>query len=173
MTLHDILARRVRFDPDTGCRIWIGGFDNGIPCAWIDGKKWAVRRYLIEQTTGEPLPRGHRATTTCGRQDCVALEHSAAKTPGWILHALLRRGLLHGPIWRARVTATKQAQCGKLTPERAKELRARYRAGGVRQEDLAVEFNVSQQIVSRVVRNRSYKNGVTPLAALVQQQVSR
>jgi DNA-binding MarR family transcriptional regulator len=55
---------------------------------------------------------------------------------------------------RGRANRPRGAAHGlsKLTEEQVLEMRARYAAGGVRQQDLAEAFGVTQALVGRIVR---------------------
>lgn len=46
----------------------------------------------------------------------------------------------------------------KLTADQVQSIRDRYAAGGVKQSDLAVEFGILQQQVSRIVRRTSWRD---------------
>lgn len=44
----------------------------------------------------------------------------------------------------------------RLTPEQVAEIRRRFAAGGIFQRDLAAEFGVRQQQISRIVNNKTW-----------------
>lgn len=55
------------------------------------------------------------------------------------------------------ITGERHPQA-KLTQAQAEEIRARYRAGGVTQKTLGVEFGLSDVAVGRIVRGIGYKS---------------
>lgn len=94
-----------------------------------------------------------------------------------VMRAMVGRGLSHADIaWLMKLSkgAVRHALTGlnwghlpqnapsfaawtKLTPDKAREIRTLYAAGGVSQADLARAFSVDNSVISRVVRGEIWR----------------
>lgn len=100
-----------------------------------------------------PIPPGMVVMHVCDNPPCINVEHLRLGTVADNVRDMDRKG-------RRRTVAHPGERNGnaKLSGARVRKLRDRY-ASGARQVDLAEEFGISQQLVSRVVRGEVW-NGM-------------
>ena len=68
--LLELVRHRSRWTPT--CHVWEGAkTKTGHPAVYIDGKQYRLWRLLAEVGVGHT----NRVVSTCGRKDCVNLEH--------------------------------------------------------------------------------------------------
>jgi len=140
------------------CWVWEGA-DNGRGAPKY--RRQLVRRVLFQHTKGE-IPAGKYVSTCCGTHLCVNPEHLKIRT---------RAEVARETNARPSVKARKMANCakanqptmGKITMQIAEEIRARPEEGKL----LAVEYNISPSLVSKVRRYMAWKPTANPFAGLL------
>ena len=117
------------------------------PCKFLD-KKPGVHGYVQLPPNGEyahrkawelvngPIPEGVKLRHMCDNRACVEVTHL---TPG------THQDNMDDMVERGRSTA-------KFTPDQLDEIRARYRAGGITQQQLADELGVSISTINYALR---------------------
>lgn len=65
--------------PD-GCRIWRGSKVKGYPVVSVKSKRSDYVRRLGYETLVGPIPKGMKVAATCGKRDCVELDHWILRT---------------------------------------------------------------------------------------------
>lgn len=148
--------------PELGpCHVWTAGcFDNGYGVFWLQGQNQKAHRvafFLAHGRWPEPCACHH-----CDHRACVNPAHLFEGTNADNLADMLakgrqasgdRNGMRMHPERRPR---GEQQGNAKLAEQDVRDIRANYALGGVRQQDLAERFRVSQITISRVVRGASW-----------------
>lgn len=166
-TADQLLARTV--DSGGDCRLWNGSHNGGLtPSPKVRYKDEAglwqhgsVRRMVYEQHHGVKLPATVLVTVTCESSLCIHPGHLAETTKGAVSRKTLARPDVKVRHRRGLEIAHQPA--GKLSPEKAANLRAR------RDEDadaLALEFGVSRSLVFKVWQNQAWRDHANPFAGL-------
>lgn len=153
--LHRI---RRRCNDDAGCWLWTGYCDKGVmPVISINGSPTTVRRTVYRLAVGE-IRTGFEVVGTCERVKCVAPEHLKQ-----ISKAQRRRELTarRSPASLIRLTSANRVRQGKLTMEKAREIRASDEPT----KDLAERYGVSSTLIGYVRRGISWAEP-SPFAGL-------
>lgn len=147
------LLARTR-DGEGGCLIWTGAKNGeGYPLAQVDGRMRSVRRVLLEQLRGEPLPKQMVAVTRCGCSDCILPDHLRAAAHS----ANMARAVGRKPIdVRARMAIARRRTAPKLTLARARDVRLAVAAGEPRVA-VAARMGVSVGMVNQIVRGAAWR----------------
>lgn len=146
-----------RLGPDE-CWRWTGAlFEKGHAQFWdgtylpsgsprmVIASRWAYKHFI------EPIPPGMYVLHHCDIADC--------QNPNcWFLGTIGDNNRDRHRKGRTVLPDNRGVNHGmaKLTMEQVQEIRERYAAGGVKQSDLAAEFGVLQQQISRIVRRTSW-----------------
>ncbi len=149
--------RVTKVNDATSCWPWTGSIDRygygylGEGGSVRNGAKYIKAHRVVWELTYGPIPNGLQVLHHCDDPQCCRPDHLFLGTNldnAKDRHAKGRdpRGEKHGNA--------------KLTDEAVREIRRRYAAGGISQQNLADEFGVNQTIVSDVVR-RVYWQHVT------------
>ena len=145
--------RKVRKGP--GCWEWTGHRnEKGYGLIRVGGKDEGslyAHRVSYELAKG-PLGEGMCALHTCDNPPCVRPDHLFAGT---------QRDNIDDMVAKGRSTRGERHPQAKLSLAEVEEVRRRYVAGGVYQDDLGAAFGISQSQVSEIVRGISW--GGTPL----------
>jgi hypothetical protein len=115
------------------------------------GRNDHAHRVALQIDLGIDLRPDQYACHTCDNKICVNPAHlylGDARTNR--VDAVVRGLARYNPL---RGDAHMQA---RLTTSQVIELRARYAAGGIRQDDLAAAFGVSQASISRAIRRECW-----------------
>ncbi|MFD0208956.1 hypothetical protein ACFVH9_07450 [Streptomyces hirsutus] len=122
------------------------------PTAKVNGKGMNASRAVWVLAKGDPGSLVVRHTCHRGDEGCINLRHLKTGTQADNLRDMDEAG--------RRVTGERRGgKCRrptKLSERKAAEIRSRYQAGGARQIDLAKEYNVSQAVISSVVRGANW-----------------
>jgi hypothetical protein len=109
---------------------------NGYGTILGDGKRHYAHRVSYEIADG-PIPEGLDVCHHCDNPPCINPAHLFLGTATDNARDMAAKG-------RAGITS-------KITPAQAEEIRVRYRAGGILQRELAVEYGLSQPTVSEIL----------------------
>jgi HNH endonuclease len=141
--------------PD-GCWPWTGAPDqDGYGIFWDGtyrengaGHYVRVTRWTFEQFVG-PIPDRQQVLHHCDNPPCVNPVHlftGTVKTNHEDREVKGRGRRMHG--------ATHVES--KLTDDQVREIRTRYAAGGISQRALSLEFGVSNQLISGIIRRAKW-----------------
>lgn len=121
------------------------------PTALVDGKAMNASRAVWVIAKGDPGALCVLHTCHRGDEGCINLRHLKLGSQAQNMADMDEAG-------RRRTADRAGESNGRhvLKEEEAVEIRRRYRAGVVRQVDLADEFNVAQPTVSRIVRGERW-----------------
>ncbi|MGH2465391.1 MAG: HNH endonuclease [Candidatus Limnocylindrales bacterium] len=92
-----------------------------------------------------PIPTGQWVLHHCDNPPCVRPDHLFLGDQAANMRDAHEKGRMHPGEAHGR---------HKLTEAEVLDIRIRYRAGGVRQIDLAAEFNVNRTTISAIVRRQ-------------------
>lgn len=134
-------------EPDE-CWMWNGG-------GWPQGVFWFRGQCVVASRFAFLVAHGYwpamQALHTCDHGGCVNPKHiydgSHAEN---MRDREVRNRHLHAPT------------TPKLTMDQAREIRARYAAGGVTYKKLSLEYGLSQAQLSHLIRGISYREEVRP-----------
>ncbi len=136
-----VFSRGVRVN---GCLV-LPGQQRTYPYVCDEAKRTVRLTRYVFQRVHHALDPGEQVLHHCDNPPCFDPEHLFAGTIADNMRDMMAKGRRQ----YRRGTAHAQA---KLTAEQRTEIKRRYLAGGVRQTDLAHEFDVGQAFISRVVR---------------------
>lgn len=132
-----------KFDKGDGCWEWkTGKFTQGYGCFKLNGKDRKAHILSLEWHAGPHPPDKPHALHSCDNPPCVNPAHLR-----WGSH----QENMDDKIARGRHGNTK------ISAEDAKDIRNKYKAGGVSQKALASEYGLSQQHISDIVRRKRRK----------------
>lgn len=146
---------------DCGCLIWTGAKTAGNPMMRYNEKNTTARRAIWEHFNG-PIPDGKVIKNTCECQDCVNIEHLELTTYQSIAKKCGKLGLMSGPLRSAKIATTKRKKYSALTEQQVKEIRQSDETG----RSFSQRFGVSENLVSKIRTNKSWKQFSTPWAGL-------
>lgn len=139
-----------------GCLIWQQALTGaGYPAASWEGRVLNVRPLAYDQI-GPGGRNGRLLVMTCHNKQCVEVQHMALKCKSGVAK--------HNPSsyaarrdFAADIKRRDNAPARKLTIEQARAIRARL-AAGERQVDLAREFSVRKDCISRIWTGKAWKD---------------
>lgn len=138
-----------RGNPDS-CWNWTGPLSaNGYGRTYPLGKHKYAHRFAWEITNGE-IPDGLLVCHHCDNRACCNPAHLFLGTNNDNLQDMYQKG-------RHRTVKGEDSGRHKLTAAQVAEIRARYKAGGVLQRDLAKEMGVKPMQISRIVNRKQWK----------------
>lgn len=133
-----------------GHAVWRGSCTgDGRPIWRCGGRERPVRQLVYELRTGEPVPQGKMACWTCDVERCVSHVKAMTKQERGALSA--SRGKFRTPERIAAVMRGQRKRVGKMTMERAEQLRERRRQGATYHQ-LAAEFGIHCSLAHRIVK---------------------
>lgn len=135
------------------CWEWIGGtYGNGYGALRIDGVVEAAHRVAFTIAYGN-IQKGLHVLHTCDRGLCVRPGHLYAGTP--LQNARDREKRARGNHARG-VANGKRTHPPKLSETAAAKIYDLYTSGRMNQYELAAVYNVSQPMISNIVRGRAW-----------------
>ncbi len=152
--VHDNIEDRLTnyIDKTDTCWNWIGyKNDHGYGLISIGrGKQTRAHRFMYERYKGT-IPKDMKVLHSCDNPACVNPEHLSIGTQKDNVKDMMNRGRggyksFHG----------ESHHMSKLTDEKVKQIRDLWDKGGVYQSQLAKQFGVSQQVISKVVNYKAW-----------------
>ncbi len=156
-----LLSRiRRRIVEDGDCWNWTGAFrKKTIPVISFDGKKGAVRRFILDDLGIDSAHR-HLATHTCDNFRCVNPDHVAAMTRKTVARRAYPQA---NDLLRRRKLADAARKRSKITMEIAQKIRE---AQGLYRE-VAARFDVTYGVVARIRRGETWNSLDNPFIQLL------
>ena len=158
--IHTITTLKERTIEDGDCWEWTGYCANGTPSVSHAGKMISVRR-LFTELLGGKLREGYYVPK-CGNKLCVNPDHIAYNDPKQHMRKAARVAL-KSPTRRLKIQIHKRATVGKLTQEKADEIRSSSEASRV----LAAKYGVDKSIICRIKNGQAWVNLSNPFAGLI------
>ncbi len=125
---------------ETGCWIWVGAIrPEGYGDFWLNGKVIGAHRASLILFKG-PIPEGMQACHACDVRCCVNPYHLFAGTRVDNMQDALKKGRM-------------PTSSAKLTHEQAEAIRSSPKRGF----EMAIEYGVSQNIISRIRNGTHYQ----------------
>lgn len=133
------------------CLIWKGRTANGSPQihAGNDNRPRyiQVRRFVFEQSSGEPLGANLHPVMTCRDPKCVSFGHMKPMTTKQISRLAAKEGRCSSLQKNAAIAAGRRRSCAvKLNIEIARAIRASDEPGPV----LAARYGVNRSLIPRI-----------------------
>ncbi|WP_295541042.1 HNH endonuclease [uncultured Pseudacidovorax sp.] len=152
--LLESIQSRCREDAD--CWIWLGTAHRGVtPKMVFNGDPAGVRRLAYLAARGR-VRNGYEVICNCGTKLCCNPEHLTT-----VSRAERRRRMPHPQVASAAMVAANRLRQGKLTMEKAREIRASDEPHPV----LAERYGVTPQLISLVRLHKAWKEP-SPFAGL-------
>lgn len=147
------------------CKVWTGPMtSDGRPQAHINRKRSVpIRRLVLEERTGEPVPKGRYACCTCDTYGCV--NHVAALTRKEQMELASKQGKLNVHSRSVKQRQIKRASAPKMTMEKANLLRERRKQGATLHE-LADEFGIHFSLADRICKGTAWAPDLPPVQVL-------
>jgi len=124
------------------CDEWTGKRDkDGYGYFYHKGRTWSAHRLAWETRRG-PIPKGLHVLHRCDNPPCWEVRHLFLGTQADNNRDMVAKG----------------RNSAKLTAAEVTKIRKRYAEGGVTQQQLAAEYGVGQQEISRIVRGINWRH---------------
>ena len=134
------------------CWLWLGKKDrHGYGRLHVDGKDVFSHRYCWELLHG-PIPYGHELLHDCPGGDnpaCCNPTHLRVGTHAENMADAVKKG---------QHKKGENRPNAKLTETLVRQIRDKYKAGGVSHNQLAKEFGVSQLVICYVINRKTWKH---------------
>lgn len=142
-------AENTRREP-CGCLIWTGKLDrNGYGLVSEKRQRWSFAHRVAWRVRHGDWPSGV-LMHACDTPACVEVDHLSDVAPVDNVHDAIQKGRLDN-------RGSKHGM-SKLTEDQAVEIRRRYAAGGVTQQQLADEYGLRQSTISMICSKRNWKH---------------
>jgi len=146
-----------RVDKSGECWAWKGSVcSNGYGRVSVNGALTGAHRHAWAITNG-PIPEGICVLHRCDNPPCVNPAHLWLGTQLENIQDRVAKG-------RNGATGSKHGADGynaKLTSEAVSEIRSRYAAGGITQQQLGEAHGVNRSTIGYIVRNNTWKHETT------------
>lgn len=152
--LAEAVASKIGPPTPTGCLLWMGDRNEqgyGRICS-RGSKKILVAHRVVWELTNGPIPDGMEVCHNCPEGDnpaCVNLAHLFLGTHAQNMADAASKG---------RMAQGEASPRAKLTAEKVREARRRYKAGGVSIRSLSREYSVHHSSLSSAIFGRSWKS---------------
>lgn len=130
------------------CWPWTGCLSNGYGLLYVNDKSCRVHRYSYELVHG-PIPDGLFACHTCDNPSCCNPAHIFLGTTGDNTRDAARK---------KRMPYGETHHNAKLTETDVRQIRSEYADGLVSYSVLAARYDVSKQLIYRVIRRKAWKH---------------
>lgn len=138
-----------------GCHEWTGARSKrGYGHLQINRRPWRANRLSWLIHTGDD-PGQLQVLHTCDNPPCVRFECLFLGTGGDNMRDMAAKGRATG--WRGLTLRGSDNGNSRLTWEKVDQIRSSYAAGGVTQTALAERFEVSQTLISEIVRGKTWQ----------------
>lgn len=136
---------------ERGCWEWLGkGPGERYGKLTVNGSIVSAHRLAYTLWVG-PIPEGCVIRHTCDNPPCINPAHLIPGTHRDNSQDMVKRG-------RQRDQRGVKHNMHRLVPEQVARIRERYAAGGIRQQDLAEEYGVTQTCISAIVRGKTWRH---------------
>lgn len=155
-----------KVDKSGDCWVWKGAHHKfGYGLVQVAGRSVGAHRVAYELANG-PIPEGLFILHNCDNPACVRPDHLRAGTPADNMRDKVERGRGNAPrgddtgIRRhpERYPRGEQHHSARLTRADVEAIRARYAKGGVSQYELALEYDVSQSLINRILKGLIWRH---------------
>ncbi len=143
------------------CWIWQGCASPGYPLVKINGRGAVLVRRLVCELDGRPPAPRQPVASRCNEKLCCNPAHLFPSSIQAIAKAAAKRGAFSGADRAAKIAATKRA-AGKLTMEKAREIRMRPEPAPV----LAPIYGVDKSLINKVRSGKAWRDMSSPFAGL-------
>lgn len=157
----DLQTIRERCEEVGDCWIWQGCASPGYPLVKINGRGAVLVRRLVCELDGRPPAPRQPVASRCNEKLCCNPAHLFPSSIQAIAKAAAKRGAFSGADRAAKIAATKRA-AGKLTMQKAREIRMRTEAAHV----LAPIYGVDKSLINKVRSGRAWRDMSSPFAGL-------
>lgn len=143
-------ASLIKIDKATGCHVWQGIKNARGHAVWglkLGGVATASR-LILEHVQG-PVPRGSVVFMSCGRRDCVRVEHARVGSYG----EACRNSVAHGGAMRSKKHGSNNP-ASKLTESKVLEIRSLE--GKKSMNQIAREFLVSHRTIQQILKREAW-----------------
>ena len=134
-------------DAEDACWPWTGYVEDGYGRFFWDGRMVGAHELALSFTTGEARAPGLDTCHRCNNPICCNPHH-------------LRFDTRAGNV--ADMVAANRARRGRFTDEQIRVMRTRY-AHGASQQSLALDYAVTNGLVSQIVRGLRYRHAGGPI----------
>jgi hypothetical protein len=147
VTLDDLLAYTIK--TKTGCNEWLGRKQKNYPTITHKHLNFGVHRIVAFLVYGEPAP-GQHALHSCDNPPCINPDHLRWGTQKENVQDTKNRN-------RRAIKRGERNGRAKLDDAKVKAIRAIHGTGPTTVE-IAELYGVSNQIVSRIIRNEAWSH---------------
>lgn len=139
-----------RVDTSGDCWLWTGRTDKqGYGRITYQNKEMLAHRLSYQMAHGS-IPDGLDILHTCDTPACVNPDHLVAGTHSDNMRDMIAKG-------RRRSFAGELSSTAKLTWEKVREIRQRYKNGGITLTELGREYGVHFTSIGYIVNNDTWK----------------
>lgn len=157
----DLQTIRERCEEVGDCWIWQGCASPGYPLVKINGRGAVLVRRLVCELDGRPPAPRQPVAARCNDKLCCKPAHLYPSSIKVIAKAAAKRGAFSSADRAAKIAATKRA-AGKLTMEKAREIRMRPESAPV----LAPIYGVDKSLINKVRSGKAWRDMSSPFAGL-------
>lgn len=152
----DNFLSKIKVDESTGCWEWQAGkFSDGYGCFSINRKSFRAHRVSWKIANKCKIPKSLLVCHTCDNRSCVNPQHLFLGSSLDNVRDMIQKGRRPDPktMHQNRLTAfgTRHGM-NRLSEKQVLDIRKRYEEDVVSQRMLAEKFNVSKQLIGRIVR---------------------
>lgn len=134
---------------DKGCWEWLGRRDpDGYGTITMDRRPYRAHRAAYEVWVNL-IPQGHVVRHACDNPPCINPSHLLTGLP---------RDNSQDAVERERVANGERHGMHRLTDAEVIQIRSQYKAGGVKQRELAHRFGCSQSQVNNILLGRQRRS---------------
>ena len=151
---------RARCNEVGECLEWTGYMTNNVPQVTHMGHMVPVRRLMLE-LSGRPVRDGAFVGCDCGNKSCVNPEHAVIRTPTQHLQKMANIGAYNEAARLAKLMMHARKR-SKLTVDAVRDIRLSSDSSN----EVAKQYGVSRQTISRIRSGDAWKETSSPFAGL-------